>query len=287
MNEDLNKELKEIVDYFDRYGHIWIDAYQNESDTWHEHNILQLRMKRALGLIQKEKLGTAIDLGCGAGYGLVKMKVMGFRRVIGIDISDRMLATARELLNKHNLTESVELYKADVQDLPMISSGSVDVCIALGVIEYLNNDEGLLQEINRILNIGRVAVIQMRNYDCMRSRTIEKFKIRAIKKLESSKKFRWLRFFVKEPICFREHKASEFARSARACGFEIERELYSYFYPLYPLDLIPEFQNLIMPFNNFLSKQMEAFSGNRLARYLTSMYIAKIQKVRDLNEMQR
>lgn len=271
MNKNLNKELRGIADYFDRYGDTWIDAYQKESEAWYEYNTLQFRMKHALALIQKGKLGTAVDLGCGAGYALIKMKLMGFRQVIGIDISNRMLTTAGKLLNKHGLAKEIELYKADVRNLSMISSGSVDVCIALGVIEYLSNDEHLLREINRILNLGGTAIIQMRNYECIQSRTVEK-----LKRLYSP---------THKRIFFREHKADEFARSTRACGFEIKRDVYSHFYALYPFNLIPKFHKLLTPFDNFLSKKMEKFSGNRLARYLASMYIAKIQKVRDFNKI--
>jgi SAM-dependent methyltransferase len=274
MDEYLYKELRGVADYFDRHGDNWINAYQKDTGAWYEYNSLRFRMKHALALIQKAELGTAVDLGCGSGYALIMMKLMGFKRVTGIDISDRMLATARELLNKHGLANEVELYKADAQNLTMISSGSVDVCIALGLVEYLDDDEHLLREINRILTTGGTAIIQMRNHECIRSRTVEK--LEKIKRL----------YHRPTNIIFRRnHKAGEFAHSARACGFEIKHQVYSHFYALYPFNLIPVFRKLLTPFDNFLSKKMERFSENRLARHLASMYIAKIQKVRNFDQM--
>ena len=282
MNEDLSKELRDIANYFDCHGDMWIDCYQKEYEAWHEYNTFQWRMKHAFSLIQKEKSGVGVDLGCGAGYGLLRMNNMGLRRVIGVDISDRMLMAARNLLDAHGLADKIDLYKADVQNLQMINSESADVCIALGVIEYLSNDERLLQEINRILKIGGVAIIQMRNHECIRSRTIEKLKSRNIDKIEKSEKFRWLSSFVQKPIYARKHTSNQFTRSARAHGFEIKCEVYSHFYALYPFDLVPRIQNLLVPFDNFLSKKMEKFYRNRLAQYLASTYIAKIRKVRDV-----
>jgi SAM-dependent methyltransferase len=260
----LDRHLKKIADFFDEKGRRWTDVYQKKTESWHEYHPLKIRENRALSLIREARLGTAIDLGCGCGSALVKMKRMGFKRVIGVDISDGMLEKSRELAGSNGLSGQIELYKADVQDLKDVESGSVDACIALGVIEYLKSDHPLLKEINRILKQNGVAVIQMRNYDCIHSRAAGL--INRLFSVPGSK------------IWYREHKVKEFRYSARACGLTIKREQYSHFYALFPIDLIPFCKYRLLRFENFLNKKLEILAESWPARWLASMYIAKVQK---------
>ncbi len=260
----MDKHLRKILNRFNNYGDPWIDAYQERSETWYKYNWLLFRSKHALELIKNENLGTAIDLGCGSGYILMQMKNIGFKRVIGVDISDQMLAAAEKTFSKYKLDGQIELIKADVEDLSMIPSNSIETGVALGVIEYLGSDEPFLNEINRILKPGGTAVLQMRNVKCLYTRTM--------------KKLRWI-YSNDERIFYREHKREEFTRIAKTCGFEIKREIYSHFYSLYPLTLIPLFRNILKPLDNYLSKKMENLSSLWLSQYLASMYIVKIQKV--------
>jgi ubiquinone/menaquinone biosynthesis C-methylase UbiE len=257
--------LKNISKFFDSHGQIWIDAYRSQDGAWYEYYPLRLREKYALSLIEDENKGTVIDLGCGAGSALVKMKKMGFKTVVGVDISENMLSTARKFISDNNLADSIDLVKGDVQKLPRIGSNSVDVCTALGVIEYLQEDKPFLTEINRILKPNGVAVIQTRNCNCIRTWTVES--VRKIFPLFRSK------------IAYRVHRPLEFRPIIKACGFRIESEKYSHYYALYPFDIIPGVRHILKPVDNLLSKRLEIFSSNPISRYFASMYILKLRKV--------
>lgn len=264
--------LYNIANYFDRQGGPWISAYSQMRGPWYkrwyEYNIYQLRERYALSLIKEEPKGAAVDLGCGAGHALIQMKRMGFNRVIGIDISDRMLEAAREVARVHGLTDSIRLLKGDVQNLDMIESGSVDACTALGVIEYLDEDGPLLREVNRILREGGAAVIQTRNRQCIRTRS--RALIQSITGGGGA------------TIAAREHRPSEFRATASMFGFRVEGELYFHFYALYPLDIIPVVRRAIGPFNNWLSKACERLAAYPFSRYLASGYMVRIRKISDL-----
>ena len=118
----------------------------------------------ALTQIRDEPKETAVDLGCGTGHALIKMRQLGFQQLMGVDISSEMLSAAASLVEENQL-QDVQLVNADVQNIALLADDSVDVCTALGVIEYLDEDGPLLAEIERILKPGGVAIIQQRNQD--------------------------------------------------------------------------------------------------------------------------
>ena len=193
------------------------------------------------------------------------LRSMGFKRVIGVDISNEMIKKARQLLDQKNCSGTVDLYISDVQNLKMIQSSSIDVCLALGVIEYQDEDAPLLTEINRILKGGGVAVLQVRNYNCIYVRTVKLYK-----KLFNK---------VMDTLDYHEHKPVQFRDSLREYGFNIEKERYSHYYALYPINVIPVFKRFIKPYDNCLSKYWEVLSPLALSRYLASMYIVSFRKL--------
>lgn len=264
MSTEIDKNLKVIMEYFDCCSDRWSELYQKDNNLWYVYNTISLREKYAIDMVKGENLGVAVDLGCGTGQALIRMIRLGFAKVIGIDISSKMLEKAQKLVDDNKLSKNISLYAGDVQKLPMIASGTVDVCVALGIIEYQMNDEPFLREINRILKQGGAAVIQVRNHDCLRLRTLE-----------------WLYFLNKKEIFYREHGLDKFVNLVKRHGFIIEGEIYSHFYAFYPFDLIPYVRKLIWPFDNFLSKKLEIFFKNRFSRWLASMYIVKVRKVRE------
>ena len=269
---NLQNHLRRISDYFDEHGQPWIVAYQSQHSKWHEFFPLRNREDYALALIAREPRGTTIDLGCGSGNALVRMKRMGFERVIGVDISKQMLRQASQRIDEEKLSTAIDLFRSDVQNLSMIRSESIDSCIALGVIEYLKNDGPILSEMNRILRSNGAAVLQARNYYCLNSRTAKL--LRALASMLLPK--------FKSRIWYREHRPNQLKASLSRAGFEVEQECFSHFYPLYPLNLVPIIRRIIKPIDDYASKLCERWTSRSFARYFASMYIVRIRKVRDI-----
>lgn len=109
---------------------------------------------------------TILEIGFGTGHCLVSLaKAVGpAGGVTGLDISDGMLAIARERLQREGLDERVDLHLGDAANLDFIESGSLDGVFMSFTLELFDNPEipRVLQECHRILKPGgRLAVVSM------------------------------------------------------------------------------------------------------------------------------
>jgi demethylmenaquinone methyltransferase/2-methoxy-6-polyprenyl-1,4-benzoquinol methylase len=109
---------------------------------------------------------TILEIGFGTGHCLIALaKAVGpAGRVIGLDISDGMLAIARERLQKSGLDDRVDLHLGDAANLDFIHASSLDGIFMSFTLELFDNPEipRLLQECHRSLKPGgRLAVVSM------------------------------------------------------------------------------------------------------------------------------
>ena len=106
------------------------------------------------------KLGeTVLDLGSGGGIDvLLSAKRVGpTGKAYGLDMTDEMLALARENQQKSGLT-NVEFLKGAIEDIPL-PDNFVDVIISNCVINLSGNKDRVVQEAFRVLRPGgRFAV---------------------------------------------------------------------------------------------------------------------------------
>jgi SAM-dependent methyltransferase len=95
-----------------------------------------------------------LDLGSGAGIDLLlaARKVGPTGRVIGVDMTDEMLAKARENIAAARL-ENVEVRKGIIEELP-VETGSVDWVISNCVINLSPEKPRVFAEIARVLRPG-------------------------------------------------------------------------------------------------------------------------------------
>jgi len=110
--------------------------------------------------ISRIKAGdTVVDFGSGAGFDafIVAKRVGDSGKVIGIDLSDDMLALARKNASKGNY-KNVEFVKGDIEAVPL--SGDVaDHVISNCVINLSLHKDKVYQEAYRILKDGgRLAI---------------------------------------------------------------------------------------------------------------------------------
>jgi SAM-dependent methyltransferase len=97
---------------------------------------------------------TVLDLGCGAGTDLlIAAQMVGPEgRVIGIDMTESMLARARESAAAMDL-QNVEVHQSLIESLP-VEDASVDVVISNGVIDLVPDKDAVFGEIDRVLRPG-------------------------------------------------------------------------------------------------------------------------------------
>ena len=107
-----------------------------------------------------------LEIGFGTGHCLVSLaKAVGpAGGVTGVDISDGMLAIARERLRAEGLYDWVDLHLGDAAKLDFIEAGSLDGVFMSFTLELFDNPEipRVLQECHRVIKPGgRVAVVSM------------------------------------------------------------------------------------------------------------------------------
>jgi SAM-dependent methyltransferase len=97
---------------------------------------------------------TVLDLGCGAGTDLlIAAQMVGPEgRVVGIDMTESMLARARESASAMDL-HNVEVHQSLIESLP-VEDASVDVVISNGVIDLVPDKDAVFGEIDRVLRPG-------------------------------------------------------------------------------------------------------------------------------------
>jgi arsenite methyltransferase len=109
---------------------------------------------RALALQAGERV---LDVGTGPGLLAASMAdaVGPSGRVCGVDISENVLAIARQRTASH---PTIELRVADAARLPY-PDGTFDVGVSTQVYEYVREVEAALQELSRVLRPGGRALI--------------------------------------------------------------------------------------------------------------------------------
>ena len=108
------------------------------------------------GLKQGE---TVLDLGSGAGFDcLLAARAVGLSgKVIGVDMTDEMLAAARENARKADLV-NVEFRAGEIESLP-VEDASVDVIISNCVVNLSPDKRAAFAEALRVLRPGgRLAI---------------------------------------------------------------------------------------------------------------------------------
>lgn len=99
-------------------------------------------------------IDTVVDVGCGPGY-LIKTiaKEIPDLHIIGVDVSDEMMAIASRNFASMGLAERVEFRKGDSLKLPFEDSSVENIISTLSLHHWIN-PKGAFHEIYRVLKPG-------------------------------------------------------------------------------------------------------------------------------------
>lgn len=131
------KNQKEIVEFYDAFA----DHYEKEVLEGKDYTAFE---KIPFWILQELKeVSQVLDLGCGTGLGSAPFMKAG-HQVIGIDISPKMIDSAKKLPYHTLICQSLE------EPLPFVEASFAAVQL-LGVMEFIHHPLQLFKEVARVL----------------------------------------------------------------------------------------------------------------------------------------
>ncbi|MEI7581205.1 bifunctional demethylmenaquinone methyltransferase/2-methoxy-6-polyprenyl-1,4-benzoquinol methylase UbiE [Runella sp.] len=114
--------------------------------------------KRAIKLLRAEKPQTILDIATGTGDFAIEALKLNPTKIIGVDISEGMLAVGREKIKKLGMKNVIELRTGDSTNL-LLESNSFDAVIASFGVRNFENLLAGLTEMCRVTKSGGTCVV--------------------------------------------------------------------------------------------------------------------------------
>ncbi len=106
-----------------------------------------------LALCDVEHAREVLEVGCGVGVGPVRIAREHRCRVVGIDISERMVGWARRRAREAGVDDRVDVHVADVLALPF-EDGRFDAVIGESVLAFVGDKDRAIAEMVRVTRPG-------------------------------------------------------------------------------------------------------------------------------------
>jgi SAM-dependent methyltransferase len=178
-------------------------------------------------LVARLPAGSLLDAGCGDGRYLATLPAQRPRRIVGVDISERILEVARRAVEAAGV--EAELLQGNLEALP-VEDEAFDLVLCVQVVEHLLNPERGLRELARVLAPGGTLIVSTDHARMLVSSVLNAPRTALVRLL----RLRHRRFAVEFP-----HAAfglDVFARLVEAAGLGVEHRETFRFSLQHPLD---------------------------------------------------
>ena len=154
-NTDQTKK-EEVREMFDRIA----PAYDRLNHT-HSMSIDRVWRRRVVGEVRRAKPGRILDVATGTGDLAIAMaRRIRDVQVLGVDLSEQMLAVARRKIEARGLDGRIVLDRGDAERLA-VADASVDVAtVAFGVRNFGDLGAGLRELARTIKPGGKVVILE-------------------------------------------------------------------------------------------------------------------------------
>jgi len=116
--------------------------------------------KKVVKIIAKQNPNSILDIATGTGDLAIMMSLLKPHKIIGLDISEGMLAVGKEKITAKNLNNIVSMVQGDSEDLPFNDNHFDAITVAFGVRNFENLNKGL-SEILRVLKPqGKLVILE-------------------------------------------------------------------------------------------------------------------------------
>ena len=113
------------------------------------------KLVQLLGMLKPVKI---LDVATGTGDLAIAIASLNPEKIVGIDISAKMLEVGRQKLTDLGLDQLIALQQADAEKIPFSDNSFDAITVAFGVRNYENLELGLT-EMRRVLRPGGVMLI--------------------------------------------------------------------------------------------------------------------------------
>lgn len=115
--------------------------------------------KKAIKMFSSDPTAIILDVATGtADMAIMAAEILHPEKIIGIDISDKMLEIGRKKISRANLAADVQLFNGDGETINFPDNSFDGVMVAFGIRNFENLEKGLL-EILRVLKPGAQLVV--------------------------------------------------------------------------------------------------------------------------------
>lgn len=104
-------------------------------------------------LLHLETAEEVLEVGCGIGEGPVYIAKQYSCRVVGVDVSEKMLSWAGQRARREGVSDRITLRKADICELPF-EDNRFDAVIVESVLAFVEDKMAAIQELVRVTKPG-------------------------------------------------------------------------------------------------------------------------------------
>ena len=140
-----------------------------EGDHWAEHaeryeSVATAQLRRLLDAAAIKPADIVLDVGCGTGKSTREAaRVASAGRVLGVDLSSKMLERAREMARREGLT-NVDFEQADAEVHPFPSEGHDVVLSCFGAMFFADPKTAFANVARSLRPGGRLALLAWREF---------------------------------------------------------------------------------------------------------------------------
>lgn len=114
--------------------------------------------KKVVSIVERTSPQQVLDIATGTGDLAINLAQTGASEIVGLDLSEGMLAVGRKKIEQKNLSEKIKMVQGDSEALPFEENSFDAITVAFGVRNFEDLEKGL-EEILRVLKPGGVFVI--------------------------------------------------------------------------------------------------------------------------------
>jgi len=157
--------------YEESFGREYLKLYANRNLAEARANIQDI-----INLLALQNDAPLLDLCCGAGRHLLILYEMGFRQLVGLDLSDELLrVAARELAAENNLPHPpFSLIRGDMRAIPSKNhfAAILSLFTSFGYFEADEENQAVLTTVHNALRPGGVFLMDYVNRDYLISHLV-------------------------------------------------------------------------------------------------------------------